>query len=108
MGYDYYFGYNLHDSRYYCAADLWENKSRVPQRPEGEFLTDLFADKAAAYMEECLKENKPFLLYFAPMTMHGRLDPAPEKYAVKSSMPQIPRMLNICVRSTKLSEVFGF
>lgn len=89
LGYDYYFGYNLHDSRYYCAADLWENKSRVPQRPEGEFLTDLFADKAAAYMEECLKENKPFLLYFAPMTMHGRLDPAPEKYAVKSSMPQI-------------------
>lgn len=89
LGFDYYFGYNLHDSRYYRAADLWENKSRVPQRPDGEFLTDLFADKAAAYMEGRLKEKKPFLLYFAPMTMHGRLDPAPEKYAVKSSMPQI-------------------
>ncbi len=89
LGFDYYFGYNLHDSRYYCAADLWENKSRVPQRPEGEFLTELLAEKAMSYMEKSLKSKNPFLLYFAPMTMHGRLDPTPEKYAVESSMPRV-------------------
>ena len=80
-GFDYYFGYNKHDSRYYEASDLWENKDRVSKRPVGEFLTDLFNDKSAEFVEQALKQDKRFFLYYAPMTVHGFLVPPPEKYS---------------------------
>lgn len=80
-GFDYYFGYNSHDSKYYQAADLWENRSRVAERPPGEFLTDLFNAKSVAFIEDTLKEKKPFFLYYAPMTLHGGIVPPPKKYS---------------------------
>ncbi len=82
-GFDYYFGYNNSGSRYYEADDLWEGRERVPKRPEGEFLTDLFSQKAADFIEESLKKEEPFFVYYAPKTIHGRLDQAPEKYQSK-------------------------
>jgi uncharacterized sulfatase len=82
-GFDYYFGYNSHDSKYYRSKDLWENHSRVPQRPEGELLTDLFNDKACGFIDSALKEKKPVFLYYAPMTLHGAIHPPPEHYSEK-------------------------
>jgi uncharacterized sulfatase len=80
-GFDYYFGYNSHDSKYFRAAELWENRARVPQRPEGEFLTDLFNDRSCEFIESAVNDEKPFFLYYAPMTLHGGIVPPPQKYS---------------------------
>lgn len=80
-GFDYYFGFNLYQSSYYNAQDLWENRERVPPRPEGEFLTDLLTDKSCRFIESALKDKKPFFLYYAPMTLHGRIVPPPKEYS---------------------------
>ena len=80
-GFDYYFGYNEHASRYYGAADLWEGRQRVPKRPDTEFLTDLFNEKCAAFVKQAVAQKKRFLLYYAPMALHGNLMPPPEKYS---------------------------
>tara|TARA_R110002050_G_scaffold95107_3_gene198010 strand:+ start:25434 stop:27119 length:1686 start_codon:yes stop_codon:yes gene_type:complete len=81
QGFDYYFGYNSYDSKYYNATGLWENHERVPARPNGEFLTDLFNEKSCEFIESALKESKPFFLYYAPMTLHGGILPPPDHYS---------------------------
>jgi len=81
LGFDYYFGYNSSHSRFYFAADLWENYEEVPTRPEGEFLVDLMKDKAISFIEKSLKDKKPFMMYYAVMAVHDRLDPTPLKYS---------------------------
>lgn len=80
-GFDYYFGYNSPGSRYYEADDLWEGRERVPRRPKGEFLTELFTDKVEDFVKASVDKNEPFFVYYAPMTLHGRIDPSPEKYS---------------------------
>ena len=80
-GFDYYFGYNSHDSKYYKADELWENHERVPLRPDGEFLTDLFNEKSCEFIESAMKEKSPFFLYYAPMTLHGGILPPPKHYS---------------------------
>jgi uncharacterized sulfatase len=82
-GFNYYFGYNNAASSYYEANDLWEGWDRVPRRPKGEFLTELFNEKAATFIEKSLRNDQPFFVYYAPMTLHGRIDEAPEKYTSK-------------------------
>lgn len=79
-GFDYYFGYNNHTSLDYNADDLWEGRKRVQERPDGEFLTDLFNQKVKGFIEKSLKKRKPFFMYYAPKTLHGRLDPPPTEY----------------------------
>ena len=80
-GFDYYFGYNRHGATYYESDLLWEGYTRLPKRPPGEFLTDLFNDRVNSFAEAALKANKPFFIYYAPMTIHGALLPPPEKYS---------------------------
>ena len=80
-GFDYYFGYNTHGLRYYEADGLWENHQRVPKRPPGEFLTDLLNTKASAFVQHSLDKERPFFLYYAPMTVHAQLEPPPAKYS---------------------------
>jgi len=80
-GFDFYFGYNSHDSKYFGANDLWENRQLVPPRPVGEFLTDLFNAKCVGFIEESVRDGKPFFLYYAPMTLHGGIVPPPAHYS---------------------------
>jgi uncharacterized sulfatase len=80
-GFDYYFGFNSHDSKYFEAKELWENRERVPARPPGEFLTDLLSEKATRFIESAMEREKPFFLYYAPLTLHGGIVPPPEKYS---------------------------
>lgn len=82
-GFDYYYGFNSHDSKYFEAKELWENRERVPPRPSGEFLTDLLSNKATKFVESAMKENKPFFLYYAPLTLHGGIVPPPEHYSAQ-------------------------
>ena len=79
-GFDYYFGYNRPQSSYYNADNLWDGRQEVPQRPKGEFLTDLFNSKCAEFVSNALAHKKRFLLYYAPMALHGDLQPPPDKY----------------------------
>ncbi len=79
-GFDYYFGYNHPDSSYYEANDLWDGRQEVPPRPKGEFLTDLFNGKCADFVNRALAEKKRFLLYYAPMALHGTILPPPQNY----------------------------
>lgn len=80
-GFDYYFGFNSHDSRYFEAAELWENHQRVPTRPPGEFLTDKLSEVATQFIESAMKDQKPFFLYYAPLTLHGGIVPPPVRYS---------------------------
>jgi uncharacterized sulfatase len=82
-GFDYYYGFNSHDSRYFEARELWENHDQVPPRPPGEFLTELLSDKANQFIASALTEKKPFFLYYAPLTLHGGIVPPPEKYSAR-------------------------
>lgn len=79
-GFDYYFGYNSHDSKYFKATELWENHQRVPPRPAREFLTDLLNEKSCAFIDEALSDGTPFFLYYAPMTLHGGIVRPPHEY----------------------------
>jgi uncharacterized sulfatase len=82
-GFDYYYGFNSHDSKYFEANDLWEDRKRVPQRPPGEFLTDSLSDKATKFIESAMDQKKPFFLYYAPLTLHGQIVPPPAKYTAQ-------------------------
>lgn len=79
-GFDYYFGYNSHDDLDYNSKTLWEGWELVPQRPEGEFLTDLFNEKACEFIDASLEADEPFFLYYAPKTLHGGIQRPPEHY----------------------------
>ena len=80
-GFDYYYGFNSHDSKYFGAKELWENWDRVPERPKGEFLTELLSGKADSFICSAIDSNKPFFLYYAPLTLHGGIVPPPKKYS---------------------------
>lgn len=80
-GFDYYFGFNSHDSKYFEADELWENHERVPTRPPGEFLTELLSNKATAFIQSAMENDQPFFLYYAPLTLHGGIVPPPEQYS---------------------------
>lgn len=82
-GFDYYYGFNSHDSKYYEARELWENYARVAPRPPGEFLTELLSGKAAQFIASAVEQKKPFFLYYAPLTLHGPIVPPPQKYTEK-------------------------
>jgi uncharacterized sulfatase len=82
-GFDYYFGFNNHDTQYYNSRELWENRDRVPPRPDGEFLTELLADKSIQFIESALENNKPFFVYYAPLTLHGPIVAPPAHYTAQ-------------------------
>jgi len=79
-GFDYYFGYNSYDDQDYESTTLWEGWERVPKRPKGEFLTDLFNTKAVEFIESSLDAKRPFFLYYAPKTLHGGIRRPPDAY----------------------------
>jgi uncharacterized sulfatase len=80
-GFDYYYGYNDSGIKYYESDGLWEGHQRVPKRPPGEFLTDLLNGKCVDFVTQAVSQNKHFLLYYAPMALHGGLMPPPDKYS---------------------------
>ncbi len=79
-GFDYYFGFNSHDDRYYGSKYLWENHELVPPRAKDEYLTDVLTDQAIAFMNRSIQAKEPFFVYYAPLSVHGPLQPSPEKY----------------------------
>ncbi|MEN8253832.1 MAG: sulfatase-like hydrolase/transferase [Verrucomicrobiota bacterium] len=78
-GFDYYFGYNQWESPFYKASNVWENHS--PAGIIKDYNTDVFTDKALAFMGKNLDEGKPFFVQLHYHAVHAPLDPkAPAKY----------------------------
>ena len=64
-GFDKYWGIIAGASVYYKSPLLVHDNDPVPAPGEGLYLTDLFAQHAAGYVEELAREAKPFFLYTA-------------------------------------------
>jgi uncharacterized sulfatase len=78
-GFDYYFGYNMWESPFYDARNVWENWEHAGRIKE--YNTDVFTDKALEFISSSLKQNKPFYVQLHYHAVHSPLMPkAPEKY----------------------------
>lgn len=78
-GFDYYYGYNMWECIYYNAQNVWENFNHAG--PVKGYNTDVFTEKALAFMEESLEKEKPFYVQLHYHTAHHPLKPkAPAKY----------------------------
>jgi len=78
-GFDYYYGYNMWESPFYNATNVWEGFEHVPPNPE--YNTDLFTDLALDFIDESLEKEKPFYVQLHYHAVHAPLDPkAPDAY----------------------------
>lgn len=84
IGFDYFYGFlGAATSEYYPA--LWENldRARVPDQP-GYILDRDLADHALAWLHDqrTYSPGKPFLLYYAPGTLHAPIQ-APTEWIAR-------------------------
>jgi uncharacterized sulfatase len=78
-GFDYYFGYNMWESPFYNATNVWEGFE--PAGLIKDYNTDVFTDKAMDFMKQSMAEGKPFYIQLHYHAVHSPLTPkAPEKY----------------------------
>lgn len=78
-GFDYYYGYNTWASQFYNSTLVWENFEHAGKQ-EG-YNTDVFTNKAMAFMGEQLDEGNPFYLQLHYHAVHDSLEPrAPDIY----------------------------
>lgn len=78
-GFDYYYGYNRWDCKFYNATNVWEN--HTPVGIQKEYNTDVFSEKALQFMDQSLAKGKPFFVQVHFHAVHGPLGPkAPDKY----------------------------
>ncbi|RYD90857.1 MAG: arylsulfatase, partial [Sphingomonadales bacterium] len=81
LGFEYYFGFNSGDVDQYTPT-LYRGIQRVPMNEApGKLLDERFADDIISYVhnQRAAAPNKPFLIYFAPGTMHAPHQ-APKSY----------------------------
>ena len=78
-GFDYYFGYNMWESPFYGATNVWENFE--PAGKLEKYNTDLFTDKAMRFIRQSREQDKPFYVQLHYHAVHAPLKPkAPDKY----------------------------
>lgn len=78
-GFDYYYGYNMWESPFYNATNVWSGFEHVPPNPE--YNTDLFTNLAIDFIDESLNEEKPFYVQLHYHAVHAPLKPkAPDAY----------------------------
>jgi uncharacterized sulfatase len=78
-GFDYYYGYNQWESPFYGATNLWEDFD--PVGPVQQYNTDLFTEKAMAFMDASIRGGKPFYVQLHYHAVHHPLNPrAPDAY----------------------------
>lgn len=81
-GFDFYFGYNYWASDFYNSKRVWENYKHAGAQKG--YNTDVFTDKALAFMDEQVGINKPFYVQLHYHAVHDSLEPmAPAKYLNK-------------------------
>jgi len=78
-GFDYYYGYNMWESPFYRATNVWNGFEHVP--PNEEYNTDLFTRLAIDFIDESIRNEKPFYVQLHYHAVHAPLKPkAPEEY----------------------------
>lgn len=78
-GFDSWFGYNHWVSPFYNAENIWNNHEYAGKQPR--YNTELFADKALAFIQQAREKQKPFFLHLAFQAVHNPLNPkAPDEY----------------------------
>jgi len=78
-GFDYYYGYNMYDSPFYNADNVWEGYQKLEKNPK--YNTDLFTDKALEFMQQSIEGDKPFYVQLHLHAVHAPLNPkAPDNY----------------------------
>ncbi|NOU36810.1 MAG: sulfatase-like hydrolase/transferase [Kiritimatiellaceae bacterium] len=88
-GFDYFFGYNWSGATYYKADNIWENDTFTGVRPDGEYNTELFTQKAVDFLDRTLKDGKPAFIYLGYHAVHGSLNYKPPlKYLEKFNSKQ--------------------
>lgn len=81
-GFDYYYGYNHWASQYFNDLNVWENYDHAGKQ-EG-YNTDVFTDKAIAYLSDKIEDNDPFYLQLHYHAVHDSVEvKAPDKYLNK-------------------------
>ena len=81
-GFDKYWGIVAGASVYYESPLLIHDDEPLPAPPKDQYLTDLFAEHAAGYVEELAREKEPFFLYTAFNAPHWPIQ-APEETVQK-------------------------
>lgn len=78
-GFDYYYGYNYHQSKFYDDSNVWENFA--PAGRQKGYNTETFTGKAISFIDSAIKDGKPFFINVNFHAVHGPLFPeAPEQY----------------------------
>jgi uncharacterized sulfatase len=78
-GFDYYYGYNRWECPFYDSEHIWENWEYTGK--QARYNTELFTEKAIAFMRRAQTEGKPFFAEVAFHAVHGPLKPqAPERH----------------------------
>lgn len=78
-GFDYYYGYNYHQSRFFDAYNVWEGFEHAGRQTA--YNTETFTGKALDFIDVAEKQHKPFFINLHLHAMHGPLlPPPPEKY----------------------------
>jgi uncharacterized sulfatase len=78
-GFDYYYGYNYHQSKFYDETNVWEGYKHAGKQ-EG-YNTEVFTDKAISFIEKSMTSGKPFFVNISYHAVHGPLNPqAPDIY----------------------------
>lgn len=78
-GFDYYFGYNQWECPFYNATNVWEDHKHAGLIRE--YNTDVFTDKALAFMERSIRADEPFYVQLHYHAVHDPLTPkAPQAY----------------------------
>lgn len=72
-GFDYYYGYNRWECPFYDSEHIWENWEYSGRQPR--YNTELFAEKAIAFIRKARSEGRPFFAEVAFHAVHGPLKP---------------------------------
>lgn len=79
QGFDHYFGYNRWECPFYDSEEIWENRRYTGLQKQ--YNTELFTDRALAFIRRARAESKPFFVQLCYHAVHGPLKPrAPERY----------------------------
>ena len=78
-GFDYYYGYNMYESPFYNATNVWNGFEFAGKNPR--YNTDLFTDLALDFIDESIQKEKPFYVQLHFHAVHAPLNPkAPDSY----------------------------
>lgn len=78
-GFDYYYGYNMWESPFYNATNVWNGFEHAGKNPK--YNTDLFTDLALDFIDKSIEKKQPFYVQLHYHAVHAPLEPkAPDEY----------------------------